>query len=323
MDGMPDTVEVGRIPHIAWAGYDPVTSTYYVIQVDTNGKVQITSATLTTILEEIQNSTYGLEALKDLLVTAQADLDNPSQYKADVSALALEATVAALNDLAQSDILSDATPFDGASIALIKTETDKIAALVTESGSHPTLAEIEASTVLALEATLGTLNTDMKADFDRHLTRWDIWSENVSVVQIPATADQDINLPDVVVPALPTGATIFKVYLLFKCSIIRDTSGSDNGIDEAGTIEIKKSGDSWDAGDSEQLTAYVILDNAWTVDVTNVGRDRGGDAFIGKTDISDAVDGADTYNLRLESVSADGTNLELHDVAVGLRVIFY
>lgn len=38
--------------------------------------------------------------------TMQADLDNPNQYKADVSALALEATVATLNDISVADILT-------------------------------------------------------------------------------------------------------------------------------------------------------------------------------------------------------------------------
>jgi len=46
--------------------------------------------------------------------------------------------------LLQSEILSDATPFAGADIATILAETQ----------SHPTLAEIEATTVLAKEATL-------------------------------------------------------------------------------------------------------------------------------------------------------------------------
>lgn len=38
--------------------------------------------------------------------TMQADLDNPNQYKADISSLALEATVAALNDISVVDILT-------------------------------------------------------------------------------------------------------------------------------------------------------------------------------------------------------------------------
>jgi hypothetical protein len=41
-------------------------------------------------------TTETLKAIRDAIATAQADLDNPAQYKADVSALALEATLTAI-----------------------------------------------------------------------------------------------------------------------------------------------------------------------------------------------------------------------------------
>lgn len=201
----------------------------------------------------LTNVTYGLEALKDLIDAVQADLDNPNQYKADVSTLALEATL-----------------------------TGGLAKIIS------------------------------------HI---DFWSITTSTIAITATADQDYNLPDVVVPALPTGFTIYKVYLIFKCALIRDSSGANNGIDEAGLIRIKASGD--ETFDGDGVTAYAIEDNMWLIDVTNVGRDRGGDAFVSGIDISGKVIGAGTYNIRLDSISADGSNLNLHDICVGLRIYFY
>jgi len=228
-------------------GYDSTNEVWVKVSVDADGKVQITSTDLTTILSEIQNATYGLEALDTDLGTIIAKTDNLPTDPADAS--------------------------------------------------------------------------DIAADFDRHLSHIDFWSITDDVIAITATADQDYNLPDVTVPALPTGATIYKVYLLFKCALIRDSSGADNGIDEAGTIRIKTDGDA--TFDDNGVTAYIIADNMWLVDVTNVGRDRGGDAFIGDTDISAKVTGADTYNIRLDSISADGSNLELHEVAVGLRLYIY
>ena len=45
------------------------------------------------ITDRLDNGTYGLSALKTLIDAIQTDLDNPDQYKADVSALALEATL--------------------------------------------------------------------------------------------------------------------------------------------------------------------------------------------------------------------------------------
>jgi len=133
----------------------------------------------------------------------------------------------------------------------------------------------------------------------------------------------DIDLPNVIVPTLPSGATIWKVVLLFKCALIRDTSGSDNAINTAtATIRIKKSTGAWGVDD---IVAYDIQDNMWSVDVSS-SPDRGGDAFVGNInndDVSSVVDGAGTYNLRFEDILADGANLELHDVAVGLRILFY
>jgi hypothetical protein len=46
--------------------------------------------------DTVTHITYGLSALKVLIDALQTDLDNPNQYKADVSALALEATLTAI-----------------------------------------------------------------------------------------------------------------------------------------------------------------------------------------------------------------------------------
>jgi hypothetical protein len=46
--------------------------------------------------DTVTHVTYGLSALKVLIDALQTDLDNPNQYKADVSALALEATLTAI-----------------------------------------------------------------------------------------------------------------------------------------------------------------------------------------------------------------------------------
>jgi hypothetical protein len=50
-----------------------------------------------------------LETLSDQLDVAQADLDSPAQYKADVSALATSAEIAALNDLSAAQVWAYAT----------------------------------------------------------------------------------------------------------------------------------------------------------------------------------------------------------------------
>lgn len=122
-------------------------------------------------------------AIKVLLAIIQSDLDNPNQYKADVSALALESTltsikgggwssetlkviydaIAALNDLAQSDILGDATPFNGADIATILSEiqhgTYGLSALETLVDEVETLLKNATYGLQALDTELGTLAT--------------------------------------------------------------------------------------------------------------------------------------------------------------------
>lgn len=164
--------------------------------------------------------------------------------------------------------------------------------------------------------------SDIAADFDRHLTFVDCWGDTDDLISITG-ASSDINLPDVIIPTLPTGATIWKVVLLFKCALIRDTSGSDNAINTASAaIRVKLSTGTWGVDD---VVAYDIQDNMWAVDVST-SADRGGDAFVGNInndDVSSEVTGAGTYNLRLEDILADGANLELHEVCVGLRVYFF
>jgi len=177
------------------------------------------------------------------------------------------------------------------------------------------------SVIALLKQLIVDTGTDIVADFDRHVTWIDCWSDSQAVVTITGGAS-DVNLPSVIIPTLPTGATIWKVILLFKCAKIKDTSASDNAINGACNIRIKKSTGAWDTDD---ITAYNIQDDCWAVDVSEA-TEIGGDAFVGNINndnLSGEVDEAATYNLRFDAVQADGANLLLHDVAMGLRVYFY
>ncbi|MHC4748746.1 MAG: hypothetical protein ACYTFW_02625 [Planctomycetota bacterium] len=163
--------------------------------------------------------------------------------------------------------------------------------------------------------------SDIAADFDRHLTVLDFWGDQDDVITLTTTLG-DVNLPNVIIPTLPSGATIWKVVVLFKCATIRSTSGSDNAVLGACAIRVKKSTGSWGVDD---IVAYDIPDNSWLVD-TSISDIRGGDAFVGNINndnLSGEVDGAATYNLRFENIDVDGNNLILQDVNVGLRVYIY
>ena len=162
-------------------------------------KADISSLALEATLTAIKGGGWTNETLKaikdaiDALTDASASdvwnhgtrtLTDPDSYKADVSALALEATLVAHDsdikallstiggylDTEIADIKTETdkiptlltesqshptlTEIESGDLATVKTETDKIPTLLTESQSHPTLAEIEASTVLALKAHL-------------------------------------------------------------------------------------------------------------------------------------------------------------------------
>jgi len=103
------------IPRRAIFGWDPDAEQWVKIQADANGKLQITSTTLDTVLGEIQNETYGLEALKAAIdaieggtgATAQevweystrklSNLDDARAVLIDsIPDLALEATLTAI-----------------------------------------------------------------------------------------------------------------------------------------------------------------------------------------------------------------------------------
>lgn len=66
------------------------------------------------------NGTNGLGALKILIDAVQLDLNNPDQYKADITALALEATVVALNNISVADVEASSVLSKEASLDEIK-----------------------------------------------------------------------------------------------------------------------------------------------------------------------------------------------------------
>jgi len=434
------------LPGRAIYGWDSTNETWVKILVDTSGNLQITSTDLTTILSEIQNATYGLEAIKDAIdlidVSGTADAVWDEAKSGHVTAgtfgkevqdiltalqhgtyglSAIETLVDEIESLLKNEtygLSAIETLIDDLEGRLTATragyldeldfglaeyledlrqkatspawnqDTDSLEAirevidtLLTESQSHPTLAEIEASNLdaaistrapsgeydtqlstteraaaSALEdamqkvtspsydqdtdsleaiseavATVSSKTTnlptdpadasDIAADFDRHLTPLDFWGDPIGLVTITGSSS-DVNLPDVIVPVLPTGATIWKVQLIGYISAVRDNSASDNAINGVAAIRIKKSTGAWGTDD---IVALDIPDNFLAVDVST-SADRGGAPLIGNLNndnLSGEVDEAATYNLRFEDIAADGNNLLLLDVQVGLRVWIY
>jgi hypothetical protein len=92
-----------------------------------------------------------LESLSDQLDVAQADLDNPSQYKADVSSLATAVNLATVDGVvdaikAKTDLLpadpADSSDIPTADIAAIKAKTDNLPASPAATGDVPTSEDV-------------------------------------------------------------------------------------------------------------------------------------------------------------------------------------
>ncbi len=62
-----------------------------------------TQAKIDEALVILESAVFGNEALRDAITAAQEDLDNPAQYRANVAALALEATLTAMKGAGWTD----------------------------------------------------------------------------------------------------------------------------------------------------------------------------------------------------------------------------
>ena len=258
-------------------------------------------------------------------------LTDPDSYKADVSALALEATlgghdadikglIGALNDLSATEVWAYATrtltshifPFtnpaspvqlDNLRVALYSDPLNIIRDAILSDATKFAGADVPA----------------IKAQTDkipRVVSRMDFWSDNDDEIAL-TTVSSSHNLPNVVVAGLPSGITIIRVVALLKIAIIKDTSGSDNAVNSV-TMALKVDAT---GGYPSTVTAIDIPNDSWAVDVSEA-TERGGDAMIGDNDIKAEVTGNGTFYGRFESAACDGNNLKLKDIAWGLRVYF-
>lgn len=215
-------------------------------------------------------------------------------------------------------------------IDAIKAKTDNLPASPAPASEYDTeMARITAD--VATEAKQDIIDThvndiltdsgDMQPRIPRITCHMDFWSNSQAVANITAGGEAGVvSLPDVVVAGLPTGVTIIRVVALLKIALIKDTSGSDNAVDVAtGHVEVQK------GGGGGYATAIDVPDNAWSVDVSEA-TERGGDVEIGDNDLgpsgANKVDGNATYNFEFDDIGSDGTNLQLVDVKVGLRIYF-
>ncbi len=269
-------------------------------------KIDAISTLLTTAEAEIDaieakldNATYSLNALKILLDALEVKLDDATY---GLSAL-------------QKLILGIEWNIENVNWGLYA-----ISALIAAvEGKLDVPANFMADvSALALEATLGTHDTDIKAKVDRKVSPMLFLSVIDDVIDLPATA-ADTDLPNVVISGIPDGATLTKVLVFVKVRAIENTSATGaNTIQGAQNIRIKKSTGTWGVDD---IIAIPLTDNMWTIakSTREFGDVIGGDDAH---DVKGEVDENATYNLRFEDADVDYDYLRLNDVQVMIKVWF-
>lgn len=294
--GVGNEMSEKGLPARAIYGYDSVGGAWVKVKVDSDGKVYITNTDLTTILSELQNSTYGLAALETLVDEVESLLKNETYGLAALETLVDEAESLLKSETyglsALKDLLTALAAYVDTEVADIKAKTDNLP-------SDPADESL------------------LEAKLDRKVQHMDFWADNTAEVTLTTTATADYALNSLVVAGIPSGATLVRVIVMLKIAAIRDTSASNNAVNGATSLMVDA-----DVAYGSLVTAIDIADNSWAILVANA-TDRGGDVLVGDNDVKTEITGNGTFYARLENIACDGNNLKLEDVAWGVRVYFY
>jgi len=144
----------------------------------------------------------------------------------------------------------------------------------------------------------------------------EFWGDMGDIITL-TTATTDVDLPNVVVADIPSGATINRVIGMLRMRALNNTAAVVNAINGAAVVNVKKSTGTWGVDD---VALINIPDNIWS---TAASTKEGGMLIEGDNDAASEVDENATYNLRFNgNIFVDANNLELIDVAAGLKVYF-
>ena len=230
------------------------------------------------------------------------------------------------NYIIRDAILNDATRFAGADISAIKAYVDEVESLLKDAtyGLSALKTEIDTNEtkIDAVKAKTDNLPSDpadeseLEARLGRKVSCMTWWSDIDDVINL-TTDGVDIDLPNVVVAGIPSGATLVSAVVILKVRAIENKSSSGtNAINGAQSIRVKKSTGAWGVDD---VAAIDLVDNQWSVATSTR---EFGDVQVGDNDVKSEVDGNATYNLRFENPIVDYATLQLNDVQVGIRIWF-
>jgi len=276
----------------------------------------------------------ALTAAKAVIDAIKTIVDTPANFMADVTALALEATLTAIKGVGfatgtdslkiLSDVL-DAITAAGPTLVQMQAARDAVIAAIPAMRGTDGAATVAAGWDAALATILdnftagritnldelgaGNIPADidgLKTSRDRQLFTMDFWSlpqEEVAVVQ----AAGDKGLPSVSVADLPGGATIVRAIAMFKFRMVENhTYAGENKLDGAQEIQVAGS-----------VNAINFVDTQFTIAETTR---EGGDVVMGLIDIATTVSANGAYAFHWDLAKALQTGIKFNDVQMGIRI---
>jgi hypothetical protein len=198
-------------------------------------------------------------------------------------------------------------PITGGGAATLANQTTLLARLTAARAGY--LDELAAAN---LPADIDTI----KQRSVTNVSMMEFWGDVDDIITL-TTGTTNVVLPNVVVADIPANTTIVRVIGLVRFRALNNTNAATNAINGAAVINIKKSTGAWTVDD---IALIDIPDNILS---TAASTKEGGMLIEGDNDAASEVDANATYNLRTNgNIFVDGNNLELIDVAVGLKVYF-
>jgi len=144
----------------------------------------------------------------------------------------------------------------------------------------------------------------------------DFWSEPVEEVQVNA-AGITVNLPDVEIQGLPSGATVTRAIVILKFRMVENPSASANRLNGGSVSGISQLIQIRQSASGDWLDAVGFVDGQFGLE----GQTReGGDVCIGSIDISSVVTGNGILGFRWLLARANADFLNFNDVQAGIRL---
>ncbi len=235
-----------------------------------------------------------LAAVDTEVAAIEVKLDTPANFMADVTALALEATLTAIKGGGWST----------QTLVAIKTAIDAIP--TTMVGTDNAATESKQDIIDGVVDDILADTAALEIASAKQLFTMDFWSLSQEEVALTIAAG-DKALPSVTVADLPAGVTIVRAIAMFKFRMIENhTYAGVNSLDGAQEIQVATSVDAINFVTGQFTLAQDTRE--------------GGDVIIGVIDIAATVNANGAYAFHWDLAKALQTGINFNDVQMGIRI---